>query len=219
MKECRFTEALDAYSSAINLAQDFKDVFNPLLLTNRATVYIKLEQYEEALKDANDYITRRPDCWRGYARKALALHGLGEHVSAEIAAALAFYYDKAVFSDFAPFRETFLDLPRRIFVCDSVDELQKGIYSQSVDENVSKILVLGSEEYILNSDTFVEPWNNCILVGTRENSVSLKSSNRIVLLKCMLTNLSFYFDKHGLCCIPGSFVKILNATLHLTMRR
>ena len=208
-KEYRFTEALDAYSSAINLAQDFKDVFNPLLLINRATVYIKLEQYEEALKDANDYITRRPDCWRGYTRKALALHGLGEHVSAEIAASLAFYYDRAVFSDFAPFRETFLDLPRRIFVCDSVDELQKGIYSQSVDENVSKILVLGSEEYILNSDTFVEPWNNCILVGTRENSVSLKSSNRIVLLKCMLTNLSFYFDKHGLCCIPGSFVKIL----------
>ena len=80
------------------------------------------------------------------------------------------------------------------------------------DPNVSKILALGSEEYILNSDVFVEPWNNCILVGTRKNSVSLKSNNDIVLLKYMLTNLSFHFDKGGLtelCCIPGSFVKIL----------
>ena len=210
-KECRYKEALDAYSSAINLARDCKDNFNPLLLTNRATVYIKLEQYEEALKDANDYITRRPDCWRGYARKALALHGLDEKISAEIAVALAFYYNNAIFSDFAPFKETFLSLQKRIFVCDSVDQLQEAIYLQSVDENVSKILVLGSEEYILNSDTFVEPWNNCILVGISENSVSLKSNNNIVLLKCMLTNLSFYFDKCGLCCIPGSFVKILKS--------
>ena len=208
-KECRYKEALDAYTSAINLARDCKDAFNPFLLNNRATVYIKLEQYEEALKDANDYITRRPDCWRGYARKALALHGLGEKISAEIAAALAFYYDKAVFSDFAPFRETFSDLQSHIFVCNSVNELQEAIYLRSVDENVSKILVLGSEEYILNSNTFVEPWNNCILVGARGNPVSLKSQKNIGLLKCMLTNLSFYFGKGGLCCFPGSFVKIL----------
>ena len=208
-KECRYKEALDAYSSAINMARDCNDVFNPLLLTNRATVYIKLEQYENALKDANAYITCRPYCWRGYTRKALSLHGLGEHVSAEIAASLAFYYDRAVFSDFAPFRETFLDLQRRIFVCDSVNELQEAIYSQNVNENVSKILVLGSEEYVFNSDTFVEPWNQCILVGAGKNSVSLKSKKNILLLKCMLTNLSFDFEKSGLRCVPGSFVKTL----------
>ena len=207
-KECHYREALDAYSSAIILTRDCKDAFNPLLLTNRASVYMKLEQYENSLKDANDYITRCPDRWRGYAGKALALHGL-DKISAEIAASLAFYYNKAIFSEFAPFRETFSDLQRRIFVCDSADELQEAIYSQNVDENVSKILVLGSEEYILNSDIFVEPWNNCILVGTRKNSVSLKSNNSILLLKCVLTNLSFHFDKGGLCCIPGSFVKIL----------
>ena len=208
-KECRYKEALDAYSSAINMTRDCNDVFNRLLLINRATVYIKLEQYEDALKDANAYITCRPYCWRGYTRKALSLHGLGEHVSAEIAASLAFYYDRAVFSDFAPFRETFLDLQRRIFVCDSLDELQEAIYSQNVNENVSKILVLGSEEYVFNSDTFVEPWNHCILVGAGKNSVSLKSKKNILLLKCMLTNLSFDFEKSGLHCIPGSFVKTL----------
>ena len=208
-KECRYNEALDAYSSAINMARDCNDVFNPLLLTNRATVYIKLEQYENALKDANAYIMCRPYCWRGYTRKALSLYGLGEHVSAEIAASLAFFYDRAVFSDFAPFRKTFLDLQRRIFVCDSVDELQEAIYSQNVNKNVSKILVLGSEEYVFNSDTFVEPWNNCILVGAGKSSVSLKSKKNILLLKCMLTNLSFYFEKSGLYCIRSSFVKIL----------
>ena len=208
-KECRYKEALKAYSTAINLARACKDTFNPFLLTNRATVYIKLEKYEEALKDANDYITRCPDCWRGYARKALALHGLGEEVSSEIAASLAFYHKEATFSDFAPFRETFPDLRRRIFVCNSVDELRESIFSQNVDENASKILVLGSEEYILNSVASVQPWNNCIVVGVRKDFVSLKSNNGIFLLKCMLTNLSFCFDKGGLCCIPGSFVKIL----------
>ena len=208
-KECRYKEALDAYTSAINLARNCKHACNPLSLTNRATVYIKLEQYEKALEDANDYITRCPNCWRGYARKALALHGLHEKMCAEIAASLAFYYSNPIFSDFAPFKETFSDLQRRIFVCDSVAELQEAIYSQNVDENVSNILVLGSEEYIFNFNTFVQPWNNCILVGAGKNYVSLKSNKEVLLLKCMLTNLSFYFDKGGLFCIPGSFVKIL----------
>ena len=211
-KECRYKEALDAYSSAINMARDCNDVFNPLLLTNRATVYVKLEQYEEALKDADDYITRCPNCWKGYARKALALHGLGEEISAEIAASLAFYCNNAIFSRFAPFSETFSDLSRRIFVCDSVDELEEAISSPNMDENVSKILILASEEYILNSDTFVEPWNNYIIVGARRKSVSLKSSSHIWLLKCMLINISFYFAKGGLSCITGSAVKLLKCS-------
>ena len=210
-KEDRYKEALDAYSSAIDLARDCNNAFNPLLLTNRATVYIKLKQYEDALKDANNYITRRPDCWKGYARKALALHGLNEKVSAEIAAALAFYHNRAVFSDFLSFKESFFDLQKRIFVCDTVDQLQKVIFSQEVETGVLKILVLGSKEYILNSNTLDKPWNHCILVGTKKDcSVSLKSDNVIQLLMCMLTNLSFHLINSQLMCIPGSFVKILN---------
>ena len=210
-EEGRYKEALDAYSSAIDLAQDCKSAFNPLLLTDRATVYIKLKQYEDALKDANEYITRCPDCWRGYARKALALDGLNEKVSAEIAAALAFYHNTAIFSDFSAFKESFFHLQKRIFVCDTVGQLQKAIFSQEVETGVLKILVLGSEEYILNSDTLVQPWNHCILVGTKTNcSVSLKSEYVILLLECMLTNLSFYLNESQLHGIRGSFVKILN---------
>ncbi|CAB3992489.1 Hsp70-Hsp90 organizing 1 [Paramuricea clavata] len=210
-KDGRYKEALDAYSSAIDLAQECNNAFNPLLLTNRASVYIKLKQYEDALKDANNYITRRPDCWKGYARKAPALDGLNEKVSAEIAAALAFYHNRAVFSGFPPFKESFFDLQKRIFVCDTVDQLQKAIFSHEVETGVLKILVLGSEEYILNSNTLVEPWNHCILVGTKKIcSVSLKSDNVISLSKCMLTNLSFHLINSQLVCLLGSFVKILN---------
>ena len=219
-KEGFFEEALDAYSSTINLAQDCNKLFDPLLLTNRSMVYIKLEQWEIALKDANDYITRRPYCWRGYALKALALDGLSKEVSAdrndkasaEIAAALAFYHNRGIFTDFPIFVESFPDLQSRIFICDSVDELLDAMFSQEVETGLLKILVLGSEQYILNySEAVDKPWNNCILVGTRKKCcVSLKSNYDISLLKCMFANLSFSFNECGLFCLPDSFVKILN---------
>jgi parallel beta-helix repeat protein len=216
-KEGRYKEALGAYSSAIDLAQKCSNAFNPWLLTNRATVYIKLKQYEDALKDANDYITRRPDCWRGYARKALALDGLNEKVSAEIAAALAFYHSRAIFSDFSPFEKSFFDLQIRIFICDTVDQLISNCeLSQKVEANLLTILVLGSKDYILNSDVVgggIE-LRNCILVGARINcSVLLKfGGNTSVLLnsKCMITNLSFYLEEGQVCGQLGSLVKVLN---------
>ena len=218
-KEGFFEEALDAYSSTINLAEDCNKPFDPLLLTSRSMVYIKLEQCENALKDANDYITRRPYCWRGYALKALALDGLNKEVSAdlndkasaEIAAALAFYYNRVIFNNFPIFVESFPDLQSRIFICDNVDKLLDAMFSQEVETGLLKILVLGSEEYILNSEIVDKPWNNCILVGTRKNcSVSLKSNYDIFLLKSMLTNLLFSFNESCLHCLPDSFVKILN---------
>jgi tetratricopeptide (TPR) repeat protein len=146
-KEGFFEEALDAYSSTINLAEDCDKPFDPLLLTSRSMVYIKLEQWENALKDANDYITRRPCCWRGYALKALALDGLNkdfsadrnDKASAEIAAALAFYHNRAIFADFPIFVECFPDLQSRIFICDSVDELLDAMFSQEVETGLLKI--------------------------------------------------------------------------------
>ena len=209
-KEGLYKEALDAYSSAINLARDCNNAFNPLLLTNRATVYIKLMQYEDALEDANDYITRRPECWKGYARKALALYGLNEKISAEIAAALAFYYKRNIFSDFSPFKESFADLQKRISICDTVDQL---IFASVLVNKTSviKILVLGSKDYnIVVPCIFL---SNCILVGTRRNcSVALKLENNVGILlddKCMITNLSFYFEGGQVLARPGSFVKVL----------
>ena len=217
-KENRYKEALDAYSSAIKLAQDSNyNAFNPLLLTNRATVYIKIKQYEDALKDANDYITRRPDCWRGYARKALALDGLNEKVSAEIAAALAFYHNRGIFSSFRPFEESFCDLQKRIFICDNVYQLiSNAELCQKEETDLLLILILGSKEYVLNSDIVVGDimLRNCILVGARMNSsVVLKFTNNTcvgLFSKCMITNLSFYLEEGQVCALPGSVVKVLN---------
>ena len=216
-KEGRYKEALDAYSSAIGLAQNCNNSFNPLLLTNRATVYIKLGQYEYALKDANDYITRRPDCWRGYARKALALDGLSENVSAEIAAALAFYHNRAIFSDFYPFEKSFFDLQKRICICDTVYQLiSNAEHCENVEGILLTILVLGSKDYVLNSDMVGRGLvlRNCILVGARINcSVLLKfggNTNIFVNSKCMITNLSFYLEEGQVSCQLGSLVKVVN---------
>ena len=216
-KEGRYKEALDAYSSAIGLAQNCNNSFNPLLLTNRATVYIKLGQYEYALKDANDYITRRPDCWRGYARKALALDGLSENVSAEIAAALAFYHNRAIFSDFYPFEKSFFDLQKRICICDTVYQLiSNAEHCENVEGNLLTILVLGSKDYFLNSDVVGRGMvlRNCILVGAGINcSVLLKfggNTNIFVNNKCMITNLSFYLEEGQVSCQLGSLVKVVN---------
>ncbi len=216
-REDRYNEALDAYSSAIKLAQDCDcNAFNPLLLINRATVYIKLKQYEDALKDANDYITRLPDCWRGYARKALALDGLNEKVSAEIAAALAFYHNRGIFSSFPPFEESFCDLQKRIFICDTVYQLiSNAELCQKEETELLLILMLGSNEYVLNSDIVGgDIWlRNCIVVGARmDNSVALKCENRtaiFVFSKCMIANLSFYLEDQ-VYAQPGSVVKVLN---------
>ena len=120
--------------------------------------------------------------------------------------------NRGIFTDFPIFVESFPDLQSRIFICNSVDELLDAMFSQEVETGLLKILVLGSEEYILNnSETVDKPWNNCILVGTRKKcSVSLKSNYHISLLKCMFTNLSFSFNECRLFCLPDSFVKILN---------
>ena len=223
LEEGCYKEALNTYSSAINLAQDCKHSFSPLLLANRASVYVALGQYEEALKDANEYIKRRPNCWMGYAWKALALDGINkksnpdlvDKASAEIAASLAFYRNENVFSDLPVF-EVFGYLKKRIFICDSVDKLLNAIYSEEQETGVLKILVLGSEEYIFDLNSVEDPWNNCILVGARKSrSVSIKSNNNIRLLKCMLTNLSFSFNESQLNCLPGSFVKLLNCNFSL----
>ena len=221
-KQGRHLEALDSYSSAIELAKDCDNAFfDPLLLTNRATVYIKLEKYEDALKDANDYIVLRPNCWRGYARKALALNGLNDQVSAEVAAALALFYQPDIFSNFPPFNESFLDVKERVFICNSVNQFREAIISVGAKKGELKILVLGSEEYILNFDAVEEPWNNwnnCVVVGTKkDHSVSLKSDKSIQLrMMCTLINLSFCFKKGNLFCAYDSDVRMLSCNFSST---
>ena len=97
-------------------------------MSNRASTYLKLKQYEEALQDAEAYILQRPNCWRGYARKALALVELNDIQGACVAASLAYYYERNLFRDFEPFRTKFGSvLEKRLFVCRDTSDLSSAL--------------------------------------------------------------------------------------------
>ncbi|XP_028406488.1 uncharacterized protein LOC114528978 [Dendronephthya gigantea] len=212
-KDGQFQRAVDAYSSAIDISRG-TNYFNPLMLTNRASAYIKLNKLDNALKDANEYIARFPDCWKGYARKALALT---EKVSAEIAAAIAYYNfylknGRCLFSEYQPFRNVFSDLKQRIYICNTVSQLLDALSDTCRSQ---QIIILASKEYLITSPGIVvHVVKNCIIVGANPSvTVKLeKNASWNILGKCMLTNLSliFAFRKSQLFTFSGSWTKIVN---------
>ena len=214
-KDGLYKEAVVSYSAAIDMSRG-TTAFSALLLTNRASAYIKLKQLDEALKDANEYISRFPDCWKGYARKALALD---EKVSAEIAAARACYYfsqkdGRCIFSEYKPFREAFPGLKERISLCHTVDQLMSGLVSFNT-KDCMRVIVLGSQEYVLKRPIFpLMLVKNCIMIGTKlDASVTLKLGNLgtwSLWEKCMFANLSFVIEKGQFTAWIGSVVKLLN---------
>lgn len=216
-KDGHFKEAVDAYTSAIDMSKG-TPAFNPVLLTNRASAFIKLNQLENALKDANEYITRFPDCWKGYARKALALN---EKVSAAIAATLAYYYryqiDGKCILECQPFERAFPGLKERISICDTVEQFDAALirqFSSIHEENYyAPVIILGSNEYVFNSE-FPKILINCIMVGAKPDaSVTLKlegSTQMSLLKKCMFANISFVIDQGQVIARDDSWVKILD---------
>ena len=211
-----YKEAVVSYSAAIDMSRG-TTVFNPLLLTNRASAYIMLKQLGDALKDANEYISRFPDCWKGYARKALALD---EKVSAEIAAALACYYfnredGRCIFSEYKPFKVAFPSLKKRISLCHTVDHLMRALVSINTPDHM-RVIVLGSQEYVITHPVvpLMRCVKSCIMIGTKlDASVTLKLGDSGIwslVGKCMLANLSFVIKEGQIEACVGSFVKVLN---------
>jgi small glutamine-rich tetratricopeptide repeat-containing protein alpha len=49
------------------------DNSNPVFFSNRANVFIALEQFSKAIEDAESAITANPQFTKAYLRKALAL--------------------------------------------------------------------------------------------------------------------------------------------------
>ena len=214
--DSQYKEAVDAYSAAIDMSKG-TPTFNPLLLTNRASAYIKLNQKDAALKDANKYIVRFPVCWKGYARKALALD---DKVSAEIAAALAYYYlyqndGKCIFSEYGPFKTAFQGLKRRISVCDSQSQFTQLMMGNFLltTQDCLQIIVLESKEYILDSNVSVCK-RNCILVASKPDcsvKINLKRGTLLTLdEKCMLADLSVSIDQGQIVCSRQSAVEVFN---------
>ena len=73
MKECRFDDAIGAYSRAIAC-----DVSNQqhVLFSNRSAAHMSKHEYEKALQDAVRCIELSPSWVKGYSRKGAALHAL-----------------------------------------------------------------------------------------------------------------------------------------------
>jgi len=63
MKNLSFSEALTHYTEAVRL-----DGRNSVYFCNRAAAYIKLEQYNEALRDCQIAIRLQPNYARAYGR-------------------------------------------------------------------------------------------------------------------------------------------------------
>ncbi|CAF5216857.1 unnamed protein product, partial [Rotaria magnacalcarata] len=61
-------EAIDLYTRALAIDEN-----NHILYSNRSAAYAKLENYENAIKDAEQCIKIKPDFIKGYTRKASVL--------------------------------------------------------------------------------------------------------------------------------------------------
>ncbi|KAI5467472.1 hypothetical protein BGZ63DRAFT_449603 [Mariannaea sp. PMI_226] len=72
-----FDEAIDKFTQAIALQPE-----NHILFSNRSAAYASKKDWDNALKDAEQTTTIRPDWAKGWGRKGAALHGKGDLLAA-----------------------------------------------------------------------------------------------------------------------------------------
>ncbi|XP_028408780.1 uncharacterized protein LOC114531345 [Dendronephthya gigantea] len=213
-KKSNFEEAIKLYSSCIDKSKEINS-FDPRLFSNRASAYLRLEQYENALSDAEEYIKHSPDCWKGHARQALALFGLGQKWDAMCAAAVAFYHDRNIFDEYKPFKISFPKLKESIHICNEASalasacfHLPRGGYSGMPE----KIIVLESGEYSLSLKLHLD---NIILVGVG-GDVQISFLDRFGLSNSgnfMAVNISFIFKYGSWVTKPNSLVRVCNCSI------
>ena len=146
-KEGLFNEAVETYTKAIEASIGTKSL-DPRLLSNRATAYLRLHKFEECLQDSEEYINIKPECWKGYSRKALALNGIGRKCPALCSAAIAYYYNADGCSRYEPFRNTFQDLDGHWEVVDSSQALQLSLIRNKKSQRTrKKVLLIKNGQY------------------------------------------------------------------------
>ena len=205
--EDRFQEAIQVYSSAIDKTKEFPD---PRFFSNRASAYLRLQLYEKALEDAKAYISRSPKCWKGYARKALALHGLNDELGAELAASQTYNLARDVFSKYDPFKK-FSYLEKSARFCYSDSDLLHALNDMPAGK---RVIFLYPGTYEITEEVV---FDNCIVLGCGDQAqdsrirVSVKeNSNVYVDAKCSLVNLSFQFDQGNTNLLPTSVSLLYN---------
>ena len=192
-------EAVKVYSSVIDRKEKPK-LLDPRFFSNRASAYLRLQLYDKALEDANAYILQRPKCWKGYARKALALHGLNDVLGAELAAAQTYSLCKDVFSSYKLFHK-FSYLQHSSIFCRSNSELLASLTS-CIDSSKRFIFLYPgiydiTEDVVLLSCALVGCVDQCVDEG-KDSKILINfkgHSNFFVFAECVLANIEFILDK------------------------
>jgi parallel beta-helix repeat protein len=208
-----FHKAIEIYSAAMTEVSSFV----PKLLCDRAEAYINLQQYKQALVDSESYLLQCPNCWLGFAVKALALDGLNKIWEASSFAALAFYHNRNIFCDYQPFNDMFSTLKGRIYICNRSDLLTDFLLkplsdSGSVSGSPGKIIMVEPGDYLVDVDHPVTPpfflhsfsftkgllIDDCILLGVDNlnSSVVVRFGSLVSTSgrRFMAANVSFVFS-------------------------
>jgi parallel beta-helix repeat protein len=202
----RYQEAVDLYSGAIERKNESK-FLDPRFFSNRASAYLRLGRYYDALEDAKAYISQSPKCWKGYARKSLALHGLNDELDAKLAACQTYILNPEVLTEYKLFSEKFSDLKQCIMypvralesaMSEKVICLRPGTYDISQNVSFQDCIVLGFDEK--SSD----------MSKVKVNFVGLSSAH--VVGRCAFANLEFVFQQGHCHCLDNSTVAFQNCS-------
>ena len=242
-KKGLYNDALKMYSDAIDMSKENTIPLDVTLLSNRASAYLKLGQYDEALQDAEEYILQRPKCWKGYARKALALVQINCLQDAHVAASLTYYYKRNIFHDFEPFKRTFgSSLEKRLIVCSDISNFSKALWyvkslnfkrNQSPNDSEDlPIIILEKNDYLVSFDTIDShlfgsggkanalPIGDCILAGSEGDcSVTFDDGLHVAFIRVFIAyNVSFHSRRTNCHFSHGSIVKLSHCSVESSLK-
>ena len=211
-KEGRFMEAVDKYTQAIEENKGTTDP-DPRLFINRATAYLKVESFEESLRDAEEYIKIMPKCWKGYTRKALALNGIGRRIPALCSAAIAYYHEEKCCRRYEAFYSVFKELDGNWTVIDSSETLDIALTLNQNSCSRKDVLLLQSGEYVTNRGGFISQTN--LVTVSHAEGATITSDQLLLRNDCFIDHINFK-TKNGVVVLPYGKVDFINCKFQCT---
>ena len=205
--EC-FKEAIDSYTKAMELSKG-TNTMDPRLLNNRATAHLKLGNFDKCLQDSDEYIQIMPNCWKGYTRKALALHRLGRKQPALSIAAIAFYADASCCRRYKTFKDEFKDLDGNWEALDP--ETLRNVLGRNVHTSkMSKVLLVQNGQYEID---YAEVSDLNIVAVEKVPAVTIRSESLQLFNSCFFQNINFEM-KQGLLVESEANVEFERCKFH-----